>query len=224
MDADHSRNNQRSGNTRGTRNNGTSIGNSNSQNTINDRCNGSTGSSASADSSDINPNDINAPSQSENNRNNRNSIHNIANQNDSANTTLWKEDLSNLLTPQTVVEQAQVRRRKRNREAARRSRQRQKEREQELVKRQDKLSTQLKSLEQELVEWRIINSTASVVETESTAIRLIDPVDVPDGDRVLVDSINNVYALTMQTLQLIGVLQLQLDEITTELNSIMGSD
>ncbi|KAI7833649.1 hypothetical protein BX661DRAFT_196168 [Kickxella alabastrina] len=193
MDADHSRNNQRSGNTRGTRNNGTSIGNSNSQNTINDRRNRSTGSSASADSSDINPNDINAPSRSENNRNNRNSIHNIANQNDSANTALWKEDLSNLLTPQTVVEQAQVRRRKRNREAARRSRQRQKEREQELVKRQDKLSTQLKSLEQELVE-------------------------------VLVDSINNVYALTMQTLQLIGVLQLQLDEITTELNSIMGSD
>ncbi|KAJ2900303.1 hypothetical protein IWW38_000562, partial [Coemansia aciculifera] len=72
----------------------------------------------------------------------------------------WRDDLSNLLTPQTVVEQAQVQRRKRNREAARRSRLKQKEREAELVERQAQLSERLKFLEQELVEWRMMNASA----------------------------------------------------------------
>ncbi|KAJ2787638.1 hypothetical protein GGI15_000526 [Coemansia interrupta] len=144
------------------------------------------------------------------------------NQSDIAGTTMWKEDLSNLLTPQTVMEQAQVRRRKRNREAARRSRQRQKERERELVEKQTQLSERLRFLQQELVEWRMINSTISTADTESTAIRLIDPADVSNSeDGVLAENINSVYALTMETLHIIGELQLQLDEITKELNSMI---
>ncbi|KAJ2380575.1 hypothetical protein GGI05_006265 [Coemansia sp. RSA 2603] len=138
---------------------------------------------------------------------------------------MWKEDLSNLLTPQTVVEQAQVRRRKRNREAARRSRQRQKERERELVEKQSQLSERLRFLQQELVEWRMINSTTNTSDTESTAIRLIDPADVSNSeDGVLAENINSVYALTMETLHIIGDLQLQLDEITKELNSMIDQE
>ncbi|KAJ1851619.1 hypothetical protein LPJ73_002999 [Coemansia sp. RSA 2703] len=148
-----------------------------------------------------------------------------ANQPDIAGTTMWKEDLSNLLTPQTVVEQAQVRRRKRNREAARRSRQRQKERERELVEKQSQLSERLRFLQQELVEWRMINSTTNTSDTESTAIRLIDPADVSNSeDGVLAENINSVYALTMETLHIIGDLQLQLDEITKELNSMIDQE
>ncbi|KAJ1723920.1 hypothetical protein LPJ53_001773 [Coemansia erecta] len=148
-----------------------------------------------------------------------------ANQSDIAGTTMWKEDLSNLLTPQTVMEQAQVRRRKRNREAARRSRQRQKERERELVEKQSQLSERLRFLQQELVEWRMINSTTNTADTESTAIRLIDPADVSNSeDGVLAENINSVYALTMETLHIIGELQLQLDEITKELNSMIDPE
>ncbi|KAJ1902084.1 hypothetical protein LPJ81_003650 [Coemansia sp. IMI 209127] len=133
---------------------------------------------------------------------------------------LWREDLSNLLTPQTVLEQAQVRRRKRNREAARRSRQRQKEREQQLVERQAQLSDRLKFLERELEEWRTINASNS----NSSNKVLIDPglVASDSQDVELAENINNVYALTMDTLHVIGELQLQLDEITKELNSMIG--
>ncbi|KAJ1663254.1 hypothetical protein IW140_005349 [Coemansia sp. RSA 1813] len=132
---------------------------------------------------------------------------------------LWREDLSNLLTPQTFLEQAQVRRRKRNREAARRSRQRQKEREQELVERQAQLSDRLRFLERELEEWRTINAS----NTKSNKV-LIDPelVASDSQDVELAENINNVYALTMDTLHIIGELQLQLDEITKELNSMIG--
>ncbi|KAJ2697752.1 hypothetical protein FB645_005834 [Coemansia sp. IMI 203386] len=144
---------------------------------------------------------------------------------DPTNTTMWKEDLSNLLTPQTVLEQAQVRRRKRNREAARRSRQRQKERERELVEKQAQLSDRLHFLEKELVEWRMINSTTGAIETESTAIRLIDPAEVSSTeDGALAENINSVYALTMETLHIISELQLQLDEITKELNSMIDPE
>ncbi|KAJ1829187.1 hypothetical protein LPJ56_000573 [Coemansia sp. RSA 2599] len=140
--------------------------------------------------------------------------------------TMWRDDLSNLLTPQTVLEQAQVRRRKRNREAARRSRQRQKERERELVEKQAQLSDRLRFLEQELVEWRMINSTTGTDNNAgSTAIRLIDPADVSNTeDGVLAENINSVYALTMETLHIISELQLQLDEITRELNSMIDPE
>ncbi|KAJ2845916.1 hypothetical protein GGI22_006404 [Coemansia erecta] len=133
---------------------------------------------------------------------------------------LWREDLSNLLTPQTVLEQAQVRRRKRNREAARRSRQRQKEREQQLVERQAQLSDRLRFLERELEEWRTINASNS----NSSNKMLIDPelVASDSQDVELAENINSVYALTMDTLHVIGELQLQLDEITKELNSMIG--
>ncbi|KAJ2740891.1 hypothetical protein GGI20_005554 [Coemansia sp. BCRC 34301] len=152
----------------------------------------------------------------------------------------WKEDLSNLLTPQTVVEQAQVQRRKRNREAARRSRQKQKEREAELVERQAQLSERLKFLQQELVEWRMMNANApnraSNADSQSTSplqpcpalqppsLQLIDPELVSgkeDGE--LAENINHVYSLTMDTLRLIGELQLQLDDITRELNEMVNS-
>ncbi|KAJ2458403.1 hypothetical protein GGF42_002093 [Coemansia sp. RSA 2424] len=163
----------------------------------------------------------------------------------SAATNYWKDDLSNLLTPQTVVEQAQVQRRKRNREAARRSRQKQKEREAELVERQAQLSERLKFLEQELVEWRMMNANASnsasnaaasadgqsastlpsqSLSTSHPSLRLIDPSLVSgreDGE--LAENINNVYSLTMDTLRIIGELQLQLDDITRELNEMVGS-
>ncbi|KAJ2520206.1 hypothetical protein GGI11_002354 [Coemansia sp. RSA 2049] len=134
---------------------------------------------------------------------------------------LWKEDLSNLLTPQTVLEQAQVRRRKRNREAARRSRQRQKEREQELVDRQAQLSDRLRFLERELEEWRTINASS----TRPNNAVLIDPAELAASDSQdveLAENINKVYALTMDTLHLIGELQLQLDEITKELYEMIG--
>ncbi|KAJ1821042.1 hypothetical protein LPJ75_000805 [Coemansia sp. RSA 2598] len=139
---------------------------------------------------------------------------------------MWRDDLSNLLTPQTVLEQAQVRRRKRNREAARRSRQRQKERERELVEKQAQLSDRLRFLEQELIEWRMINSTTGTDNNAgSTAIRLIDPADVSNTeDGVLAENINSVYALTMETLHIISELQLQLDEITRELNSMIDPE
>ncbi|KAJ2355103.1 hypothetical protein H4S01_006973 [Coemansia sp. RSA 2610] len=131
---------------------------------------------------------------------------------------MWHDDLSNLLTPQTVVEQAQVRRRKRNREAARRSRQRQKERERGLVERQEQLTLRLKSLEQELTEWRMINSAAG-----DSSRRLIEPDDVSNSeDGALANNINRVYSLTMDTLHIISQLQLQLDEITAELNLMIG--
>ncbi|KAJ2655155.1 hypothetical protein IWW48_005682 [Coemansia sp. RSA 1200] len=134
---------------------------------------------------------------------------------------LWKEDLSNLLTPQTVLEQAQVRRRKRNREAARRSRQRQKEREQELVDRQAQLSDRLRFLERELEEWRTINASS----TRPNNAVLIDPSELAASDSQdveLAENINKVYALTMDTLHLISELQLQLDEITKELYEMIG--
>ncbi|KAJ2539676.1 hypothetical protein EV175_006315 [Coemansia sp. RSA 1933] len=132
----------------------------------------------------------------------------------------WSEDLSNLLTPQTVMEQAQVRRRKRNREAARRSRQRQKEREQQLVERQAQLSDRLRFLERELEEWRTINASSN----SSSNKVLINPDTVASDsqDIELAENINNIYALTMDTLHVIGELQLQLDEITKELNSMIG--
>ncbi|KAJ2793311.1 hypothetical protein H4R20_006576, partial [Coemansia guatemalensis] len=130
---------------------------------------------------------------------------------------VWRQEISNLLTPQTVMEQAQVRRRKRNREAARRSRQRQKERERDLVERQEQLTQRLKFLEKELVEWRMINSASGNRE-----VRLVDPSDVRDSeDSTLAENINRVYNLTMETLHIIGELQLQLDEITKELHSMI---
>ncbi|KAJ2078228.1 hypothetical protein H4R24_004633 [Coemansia sp. RSA 988] len=130
---------------------------------------------------------------------------------------IWRQEISNLLTPQTVMEQAQVRRRKRNREAARRSRQRQKERERDLVERQDQLTQRLKFLEKELVEWRMINSIS-----EKKEVQLVDPSDVHDSeDSTLAENINRVYNLTMETLHIIGELQLQLDEITKELHSMI---
>ncbi|KAJ2006581.1 hypothetical protein H4R26_001302 [Coemansia thaxteri] len=142
----------------------------------------------------------------------------------------WKDDLSNLLTPQTVMEQAQVQRRKRNREAARRSRLKQKERERELVERQTQLSERMRFLQQEVEEWRIINSTApratqspSQTLTLPLSSRLIDPEQVlgkEDGD--LAENINNVYTLTVETLHIIAELQLQLDEITKELDEMIG--
>ncbi|KAJ2719060.1 hypothetical protein GGI07_005444 [Coemansia sp. Benny D115] len=193
----------------------------------------STDSVSSADSSDSNHDNASALSHpaataraqhSAAHSSRNDSASNAGNSNDD-NAAMWKEDLSNLLTPQTVLEQAQVRRRKRNREAARRSRQRQKERERELVERQVQLSERLAFLEQELVEWRMINSTTGAAEAESTAIRLIDPAEVSGSeDGALAENINSVYALTMETLHIIGELQLQLDEITKELNSMMGSE
>ncbi|KAJ2730868.1 hypothetical protein IW152_004937 [Coemansia sp. BCRC 34962] len=169
-------------------------------------------------------------------------------------TDYWKDDLSNLLTPQTVVEQAQVQRRKRNREAARRSRQKQKERERELVERQTQLSERLKFLEQELVEWRMMNANASnrasntsavgstadsqlpsspqpstlpllqQQQQQSPSLNLIDLGHVLGSeDNELAGNINHVYDLTMETLHIIGQLQLQLDEITKELNDMIGS-
>ncbi|KAJ1817885.1 hypothetical protein GGH91_003324 [Coemansia sp. RSA 2671] len=174
----------------------------------------------------------------------------------STTTDYWKDDLSNLLTPQTVVEQAQVQRRKRNREAARRSRQKQKERERELVERQTQLSERLKFLEQELVEWRTMNANAPKRAPNTPAVggpvdsqpppspqpatlppleqqqppppppplKLIDPGHVlASEDSELAGNINHVYDLTMETLQIIGQLQLQLDEITKELNDMIGS-
>ncbi|KAJ2816178.1 hypothetical protein FBU31_006675 [Coemansia sp. 'formosensis'] len=165
----------------------------------------------------------------------------------SAATDYWKDDLSNLLTPQTVVEQAQVQRRKRNREAARRSRLKQKERERELVERQAQLSERLKFLEQELVEWRTMNANApnsvsdltEVADTvdsqlpsllelsalpSSQSLQLIDPGHVLGSEGgELAGKINHVYALTLDTLRIIGQLQLQLDDITRELNDIIDS-
>ncbi|KAJ2755394.1 hypothetical protein GGI19_001702 [Coemansia pectinata] len=164
-------------------------------------------------------------------------------------TDYWKDDLSNLLTPQTVVEQAQVQRRKRNREAARRSRLKQKERERELVERQAQLSDRLNFLKQELVEWRMMNANAPNRLINVTAVadiadsqlplslqpstsqpqqqqllQLIDPALVlGTGNEDLVDNINKVYVLILQTLHIIGDLQLQLDDITKELNEILGS-
>ncbi|KAJ1882416.1 hypothetical protein LPJ71_010137 [Coemansia sp. S17] len=160
-------------------------------------------------------------------------------------TDYWKEDLSNLLTPQTVVEQAQVQRRKRNREAARRSRLKQKERERELVERQANLSERLNFLKQELVEWRTMNANlpnrvrnvSAVADTsqqpsspQPTALlpqqllQLIDPTLILDSDDdELVDGINRVYELILDTLRIIGELQLHLDDITKELNEMIGS-
>ncbi|KAJ1933784.1 hypothetical protein FBU59_005914 [Linderina macrospora] len=120
----------------------------------------------------------------------------------------WRDNLNNLLTPQTISEQAQDKRRTRNREAARRSRQRQREREKELIERQSKLTERMKALESELVEWRAINSSSGgdmqLLETAA-------------GEDELSENINNIYSLTMDTLRIIGELQLQLDEITKEL-------
>ncbi|KAJ1958752.1 hypothetical protein EC988_000119 [Linderina pennispora] len=124
----------------------------------------------------------------------------------------WKDNLNNLLTPQTVSEQAQVKRRTRNREAARRSRQRQRERERELIERQSKLTERMKALESELVEWRAINSSSDGgLQLLETAV---------DEDE-LTENINSIYSLTMDTLKIIGELQLQLDEITKELNDMI---
>lgn len=62
-------------------------------------------------------------------------------------------------------------------------------------------------------EWRIINAGADE--------RLIEEEEVEEEDGELADNINNVYRLTMDTLRIISELQLQLDEITKELNSML---
>ncbi|PIA12732.1 hypothetical protein COEREDRAFT_94947 [Coemansia reversa NRRL 1564] len=156
-------------------------------------------------------------SSDDNNDDLKSSANTAENAETSTSSRVWRQEISNLLTPQTVTEQAQVRRRKRNREAARRSRQRQKERERELVERQEQLTQRLKFLEKELVEWRMINSVSGEKE-----MRLVDPNDVRDSeDSALAENINRVYSLTMETLHIIGELQLQLDEITKELHSMI---
>ncbi|KAJ2663629.1 hypothetical protein IW148_002387 [Coemansia sp. RSA 1199] len=131
---------------------------------------------------------------------------------------IWREDLTNLLTPQTVTEQAQTTRRRRNREAARRSRQRLKDREHELVERQEKLKQRLKFLEQELTEWRLLNLSSGVADAP-----LVDPKDLSDSDDgAVAANLNRIYSLTTGTLSIITQLQLQLDEITRELTSMIS--
>ncbi|KAJ2820056.1 hypothetical protein IWW50_005212 [Coemansia erecta] len=142
---------------------------------------------------------------------------------DEAPAVLWRDDLTNLLTPQTVTEQAQTTRRRRNREAARRSRQRLKDREHELVERQEMLTQRLEFLEQELAEWRLINASSGSGSTSKVC--LVDPDETSNSeDCALAININRIYNLTMDTLNLISQLQLQLDAVTSELTSMIDAE
>ncbi|KAI9503842.1 hypothetical protein GGI25_005775 [Coemansia spiralis] len=143
--------------------------------------------------------------------------------NSSGGGVMWKKDLSNLLTPQTITEQAQVRRRTRNREAARRSRQRQRKREQELVKLQGQLSDRYNSLKKEREEWRIINATLK--SASDSPLQIIDPAIVANEDDVaLAENINSIYAFTLETSRINGELGLLLDEIISELDSMINPE
>ncbi|KAJ2073164.1 hypothetical protein GGI16_008893, partial [Coemansia sp. S142-1] len=114
-----------------------------------------------------------------------------------------------------------------------------------LVERQANLSERLNFLKQELVEWRTMNANlpnrvrnvSAVADTsqqpsspQPTALlpqqllQLIDPTLILDSDDdELVDGINRVYELILDTLRIIGELQLHLDDITKELNEMIGS-